>query len=197
VRALLDLARPEPLAILAHAPVELLARVTTLLKPQKLLDGIELAIDADPGLPQVRTDARRVEQVLINLIENAAHALRGAPNARIVLRATVSDLPFRRGRRSSDRDALQRASGLVLDVCDNGPGIAPEHLDRIFDPFFTTKDPGEGTGLGLWNAHRLTEVLDGRLEVRSEPGSTRFSLILPLADTGSDAQARSANPHHR
>ena len=69
-----------------------------------------------------------------------------------------------------------------LAVQDNGPGIDAELLPQIFDPFFTTKDPGEGTGLGLWNAHRLAELLGGRLEVESAPGCTRFSLLLPIAD---------------
>ena len=68
-------------------------------------------------------------------------------------------------------------------MIDNGPGIDPEHLPYVFDPFFTTKEPGEGTGLGLWNAHRLAELMGGRLEVTSQSGRTCFRLLLPVADT--------------
>ena len=75
-------------------------------------------------------------------------------------------------------------------------GIDPEALPQVFDPFFTTKDPGAGTGLGLWNAHRIAELLGGRLEVESAPGRTRFSLLLPLADTSS-ADVGPADSDHR
>ncbi len=204
VRQLLDLARPEEVALVPCVPRELLEHVAGILKPQKLMRDVELRLLAPDGLPHVRTDPRRVEQILINLVENAAHALRGVEGPRIDLRASVSTLPFRREPArgaGGGRASFESVRGVVLEVADNGPGIAPEHLDRIFDPFFTTKDPGEGTGLGLWNAHRLTEQLEGRLEVRSRPGDTCFSLILPLTDTtehggtpGADHRRRGRHP---
>jgi signal transduction histidine kinase len=77
-----------------------------------------------------------------------------------------------------------------VTVADRGPGIAAGDLPRVFDPFFTTKEPGEGTGLGLWNAHRIAELFGGRLEVTSQSGRTCFRLVLPEADTqGGHAQA--------
>jgi len=85
---------------------------------------------------------------------------------------------------------------VALRVSDNGPGIDPDTLLRVFEPFFTTKEPGEGTGLGLWNAHRLAELLGGRLEAESRPGHTRFSLLLPVTDTLA-ADARAQNSDHR
>jgi signal transduction histidine kinase len=198
VRQLLDLARPEEIAFAPCVPRELLEHVASILTPQKVMRDVELRLFAPDGLPHVRTDPRRVEQILINLVENAAHAVRGSEAPRIDLRASVSTLPFRREPvrgAATGRPSFERVRGVVLEVADNGPGIAPEHLDRIFDPFFTTKDPGEGTGLGLWNAHRLTELLEGRLEVRSRPGDTCFSLILPLTDTTEHGGAPS--PDHR
>ncbi len=182
VRQLLDLARPDPLAVEEHCPRTLLQRVQTLLAPQKLLREIELSVDAPDGLPRVRVDARRLEQVLINLVENAAHALRGTDHPKITLRAARSNLPTPSGRRRTQSEVRGPAQSLSIEVVDNGAGIPPEVIEHVFDPFYTTKDPGEGTGLGLWNAHRLIELLEGRLEVRSRPGETCFSLILPLAD---------------
>jgi signal transduction histidine kinase len=84
----------------------------------------------------------------------------------------------------------------MLEVEDNGPGIAEEHLAHVFDPFFTTKEPGEGTGLGLWNAHRLAELMGGYLEVSSQPGCTCFRLLLPASDTDA-AHGQPPDPDHR
>ena len=118
----------------------------------------------------------------MNLVENAAHALAGRADARIELIAQSSSLVPT--RRRDDRPSSRRRSSdaVVLRVVDNGPGIDPEHRDQVFDPFYTTKEPGEGTGLGLWNSHRLAELLGGRLELESSPGRTAFSLLLPIAD---------------
>ena len=72
-------------------------------------------------------------------------------------------------------------------MADNGPGIAPEHLDRVFDPFFTTKDVGKGTGLGLAVVFSLVRDLDGAVEVENAAqngaadGGAVFRVRLPLA----------------
>jgi signal transduction histidine kinase len=186
VRQLLDLARPQPLAAALLRPEALLRRAAELMGAQPVLGGIELAVEVPAGLPDVETDARSVEQILVNLIENAAHAVRGLAGARIVLSAASVRFPALPGRRSGDPKGiaipLAPARLVELAVCDNGPGIDPDVVPHIFDPFFTTKEPGEGTGLGLWNAHRLAELLAGRLEVETAPGRTRFSLILPATD---------------
>ena len=81
-------------------------------------------------------------------------------------------------------------------VVDRGCGFATDALERIFEPFFTTKPKGEGTGLGLWNAHRLAELMGGYLEVSSRPGCTCFRLLLPASDTGS-GHVQSPDPDHR
>ena len=192
VRDLLDLARSDELRLEPADPVQLLERACDRMGAQKLLDHVELVPPEPRVLPAIETDRRRVEQVLVNLIENAAHALEGRDDARIELDARPSRgrlgpgqlVPARRGGdpAGSDFGSERAVDGVELRVIDNGPGIDADTLPEIFDPFFTTKDPGEGTGLGLWNAHRLAELLGGRLEVESRPGSTCFSLVLPHAD---------------
>jgi signal transduction histidine kinase len=127
----------------------------------------------------------------VNLIENAAHALRGVPNPRIELRASRAHASARPARRASDTESQshlwRRAPDAVaFETIDNGAGIDAEDLPQIFDPFFTTKEPGEGTGLGLWNAHRIAELFGGTLEVTSQSGRTCFRLVLPEADTHRD-----------
>ncbi len=188
VRDMLDLSRPEALALERVEPRALLERLAQRMRPQALLAGIELAVAAEEGLPAVEVDLRRLDQVFVNLIENAAHALRAVPNARIELRASRAHAPARPARRASDTESAghlwRRAPDAVaFETIDNGAGIDAEDLPQIFDPFFTTKEPGEGTGLGLWNAHRIAELFGGTLEVTSQSGRTCFRLVLPEADT--------------
>ncbi len=110
----------------------------------------------------------RLEQVVLNLLLNAAQAM---PEMRFVtneIRVCV--------RANDDGRA-------VLEVADNGEGIPPEVIPRIFDPFFTTKPPGVGTGLGLSICHGIVSSLGGRITVHSEPGEgTTFHVVLPTTD---------------
>ncbi|MBM4334633.1 MAG: HAMP domain-containing histidine kinase [Deltaproteobacteria bacterium] len=195
VREMLDLSRPEALLLERVEPGALVERVASRMRPQPLLAGLELDVQVEPGLPEVEVDWRRIEQVFVNLIENAAHALRAGGGRRIELAARSGHAPSRPSRRSGDAELasyleLRAPDGVAFEVVDDGPGIDPEDLPRIFDPFFTTKGPDEGTGLGLWNAHRIAELLGGRLEVTSQSGRTCFRLVLPAADTpAGDVQA--------
>jgi len=186
VRELLSLSRPDAVELAPLEPAVLLERVRQLARTQPELERVRLEVACDPNLPVLVSDARRLEQILQNLVQNAAHALVATPGARVELAAQLV--------RASSAQAAQCA--VALRVSDNGPGIDPDTLLRVFEPFFTTKEPGEGTGLGLWNAHRLAELLGGRLEAESRPGHTRFSLLLPVTDTLA-ADARAQNSDHR
>jgi two-component system sensor histidine kinase HupT/HoxJ len=106
-----------------------------------------------------------IQQVLMNLVQNAVDALAGAAEPRIVLRFAAED-----GR-------------AVLELRDNGPGIPPDLAGKIFDPFFTTKEVGKGTGLGLSISHKIVEEHGGALKLcdRQEAGAC-FRLELPLGD---------------
>jgi len=188
VREMLDLSRPDALTVERVPAAELLEHVAERVRPQPLLAGIDLHVALEPDLPDVDVDRRRIEQIFVNLIENAAHALRGAAEPRIALGSERAHDPARPARRASDRGSESHAAerspdSVAFTVTDNGPGIDAEHLPYVFDPFYTTKEPGEGSGLGLWNAHRLAELLGGRLEVASQSGRTCFRLVLPAADT--------------
>ena len=114
--------------------------------------------------PNVRVHvcAGEIQQVLLNLMLNAADAI--GPNSAEEILVTIERVQ----------------SFGVLRVTDRGPGIAPELLTKIFDPFFTTKSIGQGTGLGLAVCRQIAEAHHGRLEVESKPGEgSRFSLWLP------------------
>jgi len=112
-------------------------------------------------LPPVECQAPQLNQVFMNLLVNAAHAME------------------QRGVITIRTGAEQ--GWVWVEISDTGKGIAPEHLKRIFDPFFTTKPVGSGTGLGLSLSYGIVEKHGGRIEVDSEPGKgTTFRVWLPM-----------------
>lgn len=132
----------------------------TLLIARPLLRRVE--VEKSLGdVPAITCSPILVNQVLLNLVTNAAQAI-DKPGGRI----TVTTRPA--------QDAI------AIDVADNGRGIASDALPRIFDPFFSPKDSGTGAGLGLSTAHRIVAQLGGRIEVRSQLGAgSTFTVTLP------------------
>ena len=125
------------------------------------LAGIEVVREYDRNLPRVPARPAELNQVWTNLIDNASSAMTG--HGRLTLRT----------RRDGGH--------AVVEVEDDGPGIAPEVLPRIWEAFFTTKPAGEGSGLGLDNTRRIVERRHrGGVEVDTGPGGTVFRVRLPL-----------------
>ena len=140
-------------------------RVLTLKTYQLERDKIRVVTDLVP-CPPVWADENRIQQVLLNLVQNAHQALVRRPDDRVL---TV---------RVGPRDGR-----VVIEVIDNGPGIPPEVLPRIFDPFFTTKPPGEGSGLGLSVSYGIVGQHGGRLYAENRPeGGAAFVVELPTGD---------------
>lgn len=116
-------------------------------------------------LPVVVSDTAQLQQVVLNILENAIDAI--GKDGTITLTTTLDE----------------KAGRVVLTIADTGPGIPAESLTRIFDPFFTTKSVGEGTGLGLSIAYGIVEKLGGHLSVQSEAGQgAAFSVALPVGE---------------
>ncbi|MCB2185365.1 MAG: PAS domain-containing protein [Deltaproteobacteria bacterium] len=171
----LGLGRPDLLASL-HAVLQL---VSGVLKHK----GIQVDLDLPDRLPPTPAGGGVMEQVLLNLLANAMDALPRGGLLRVGAAYRVK--PPRQGDLHGTLPA--GPSYVEITVQDNGPGIAPEHLERIFDPFFTTKPVGQGTGLGLSVAHGLVRELRGTLTCQSPPpdGSppgARFTVRLPVED---------------
>jgi nitrogen fixation/metabolism regulation signal transduction histidine kinase len=136
----------------------LFERVHTLLAPALQVEGLVLETQTTSAPLTVRADPQQVEQVLINLVKNAAEALAGRSDGRVALRAL--------------RDEQAK---VLIQVVDNGPGIAAELLDDIFVPFFTTKR--SGTGVGLSVSRQIMFLNKGLLSVRTGPGrGSEFTL---------------------
>lgn len=136
---------------------------------------VEKKFAAAPSIIQTRGSA--LSQVWTNLIDNAADA---SPSQGHIEIATWTE-----PANGDPKDP----GWLAVSVTDHGPGIPPEVLPRIFEAFFTTKPQGSGTGLGLEIVHRIvTQKFGGKIEVKSEPGNTRFEVRLPLQGNGAAAK---------
>jgi len=136
-----------------------------------------VVLDLNLGtLPWVECYAGKLNQVFMNMLNNASQAVKSKHPAglgRVHVRTAVHD------------------GHVVVAIGDNGVGMSDAVKARIFDPFFTTKDVGEGTGLGLSIAYSIVEKHRGRIEVESRPGEgTEFRVVLPLE------QPRTSTEHH-
>jgi two-component system NtrC family sensor kinase len=170
VQSLLSFAR-------RHQPERKLSDVNSLvettvdfLQYQLRTSNIEVVTRLDPGLPQTMLDPHQIQQVFLNILNNARQAIEGhRPNGRVTI-------------------ITERAGANVRVVLqDNGPGIADENLSKLFDPFFTTKEVGKGTGLGLSLCYGIVKEHGGTIQVRSKPGEgATFIVELPLISSAEE-----------
>lgn len=187
VQGLLDFARKSGGGREQACASALLAKAAELTRHSLEMRGIALEADASAcsamagGETQVSVASQEIEQVLVNLITNAADAIE-------MLGETERKL---RGGGIVRLSAVPENGGVRLSVEDNGPGVPEDLRGEIFEPFFTTKAAGKGTGLGLSIARRVLEDHGGSLELVSRPdglAGARFELVLPAA--GSAVTAR-------
>ncbi|ATD80858.1 MULTISPECIES: sensor histidine kinase [Desulfovibrio] len=131
-----------------------------MLKTEATNRNIDIIREYDPQVPVILSDPAQLEQIFINIIDNAIDAI--GKNGSLTIRT------------------LAWKKGVRILFTDSGPGMDQETVTRIFDPFFTTKKVGEGTGLGLAICYTILEKLGGRIEVQSRLGEgTTFSITLP------------------
>ena len=192
VRNLLTFARKGVAEKTAVDLNDVASRTSLLIMYELQLHGIELESDFSPEPAAVLGDRYELQQVLLNLVNNAVHA--------------VSQLEPGRPRRIRLETRL-RSGTAILRVCDSGPGVPPHLVNYLFTPFFTTKAPGEGTGLGLSLSYGLVKAHGGVLTYEAPPeGGAEFRITLPayqvpesLADGGAAARRVTADrpPHPR
>jgi len=127
-----------------------------------------VTLDVEPDLPKAHANGGELNQVWLNLIDNALDAIPASGHVEVI------------ARREPNR--------VVVRVVDDGPGIDPDMMPRIFDAFFTTKEPGKGLGLGLEIARRLLHQYQGEIAVQSHPGRTEFRVdLLESSESREDA----------
>ncbi|MFO1069483.1 MAG: PAS domain S-box protein [Geminicoccaceae bacterium] len=163
VKTFLAMARQKPPSF---GPVDLVRTADAALELAGYslrTSGIEVLRDLPDDLPPVHGDADQLHQVMANLVINAQQALQdSAAPRRLLIAAHVNE------------------DHVVLEVRDNGPGMAEDVVRRIFEPFYTTKPAGIGTGLGLSVCHGIVTAHGGRIDVASEPGrGTSVTIALP------------------
>ncbi len=166
-RGLLDFGRSSSQG---YAPVDLnhvIREMFSLIEEQQIFSEIATRFHLEDSLPHLVGDRGQLEQVILNLMINAAEAMEGRGEL------LVSTRSFRKPPR------------IQLVVEDSGPGIPEESRLKIFEPFYTTKQSGEGTGLGLSITHGIVQRHGGRISVETgRSGGALFSVNLPLDNTG-------------
>jgi two-component system C4-dicarboxylate transport sensor histidine kinase DctB len=149
----------EPLKVVDLAAV--VQDALTIAQGRLAAVGAEVALDLPADLPPVLGGPVRLQQVVGNVLSNAADAVEGASDRRIAI------------------SALAQGDDVMLSIRDHGPGVAPGIADRIFDPFFTTKQVGTGLGLGLSISYNIMQDFGGDLRVANHPGGGAvFTLVL-------------------
>ena len=166
VRSLLTFARPSPLSIERVDLAQLVDQVIALEAPRCNSAGIKIEQSSSGRILTIRADPERLQQVLVNLMNNAIDAM--PQGGRLGISITNGG-----------------GSQVAVNISDTGTGITEENQARIFDPFFTTKPAGRGTGLGLAVSYGIIRDHGGEIRVSSiaDKGST-FSIMLPVESNG-------------
>ena len=168
VTDLLQTARPHPPTVRKSDLNTTVEHAVMLGRQQAQAKSIEIELHKAPSLPEIEHDSDQIHQVLLNLLLNALQAIDANGKISVTLKT--------------------QGATAVVEVADNGRGIAADHLPNIFRPFYTTK--GDGTGLGLSLARRIVEDHQGRIDVTSALGKgTTFAVVLPLQRAAAPAPA--------
>jgi hypothetical protein len=162
VNSLLSFSRTSPTEFVEVDLNKVIRETLTLIEHQLEKASIEVKLTLESGLPGVKANSGKLQQVFLNLFLNARDAMETGGTLAI---------------RTWNEDGFAR-----IEVADSGQGIPPEHLERIYDPFFTTKGSRKGTGLGLSVTYGIVREHGGAIRVESRPGAgARFHVELPLA----------------
>jgi signal transduction histidine kinase len=145
---------------------------------------ITLVSNLAPELPKLQLDEFKMQQVFVNLVTNAIHAIERDGEVSITTsleKLTRRDLT---GFRSTDRFTPGERV-VIIRIEDSGPGIPEEHLKKVFDPFFSTKPTGRGTGLGLSVSQQIVDMHGGAIDVGNrEHGGARVTITLKVDRKG-------------
>lgn len=182
LQGLLDYTRPASKEVKPLPINGVVERTMLLLSSQKMFRGIQLIQRLQEPSPFALADERLLQQVIMNVLMNAAQAMPQGGRINIITEiGPVKEQP--EGTIAVGRPFGPDGEAATIAIADTGPGIPQEDLPRIFEPFFSTKETGKGVGLGLAICHSLIEAMKGAIVVESHPGlGTTFYILLPLAE---------------
>ncbi|OGC02475.1 MAG: hypothetical protein A3G35_05640 [candidate division NC10 bacterium RIFCSPLOWO2_12_FULL_66_18] len=187
LQGLLDYARPAGRVLRPSNLNGIVERTLLLVATQPSFRDIKVTQRMQDPSPVVRTDDRLLQQVLVNILMNAAQAM---PEGGELTVATGQGLaPCGEDGVTVGKVFAPGDQAATVIVTDTGPGIAEGDLPRIFEPFFSTKETGKGVGLGLAICHSIVEELGGAISVRSLPGLGTTACILLPADGAAEREA--------
>jgi two-component system NtrC family sensor kinase len=142
-----------------------ITEIVSLTAQMAKYNNVTIETDLNQGIPYIRISPSELQQVILNLINNAIDAME-KNGGTIQIETKVSKL---------------EKNNVVISICDDGPGIPKNNLTRIFDPFFTTKAVGKGTGLGLSICYGIIQKMGGKIDVHSQVGKgSRFRIWIPF-----------------
>jgi two-component system NtrC family sensor kinase len=159
IKGLLDFSHTDKLELLPGNIHELIEESLRLVKHELRIRKIDVRTELSATNPVIDMDANKIQQVLINLFMNAAHAINRDGHIKVSCKEVIV------GADEVNNDFTAGEPVLRVRITDDGPGISKEHLDKLFDPFFTTKPVGEGTGLGLSVSSKIIQLHHGTMAI--------------------------------
>ncbi len=178
VKGLLDFARQSSTTPSITEVNSVVDKTLQLLENQTIFQNIKIVRNFDPDLPSVLIDAGQLQQVIVNIVINAADAME--ENGMLTI-ATSKDF---------------RSKEIVIRISDTGKGIPEDVMPFIFEPFFTTKKVGKGTGLGLSIVHGIITRAGGKIEAASSPKGATFTVRLPIAQEAGKVESNQQKDAH-
>jgi signal transduction histidine kinase len=173
VQEVLDFVRPIRLQVEHTTVADAVQGAIQLADTKARRGAVRVSVDIPDGLPQIQADQHQLTQVFTNLLMNAYEAMEGSGHVSI----TAS--------RQRLEDGIESHEAVLVQVADDGPGIAPDVAEKVFDPFFTTKP--QGSGLGLAIVRKIVDAHDGRIDLRSNVGQgTTIRVTLPVSGGDED-----------
>ena len=175
VLEVLEFVRPIRLQVERTSIAQVLHDAMTMAERKVTRGEVRISLAIQEGLPLIQADHHQLVQLFGNLLINALEALGGKGTIAIT---AAQGVEYQEAALGSPRRAP--APTLVVEVADDGPGVAPEVLERVFNPFFTTKP--QGSGLGLAIVRKIVDAHNGRIDLKTGPGEgTRFRVTLPFS----------------
>ena len=181
IRGLLDFSAPRQLEVSDENLTDILSNAMQLVRGEMTGRQYKLVTDFQPGLPALRLDRIKAEQVFVNLLTNALHAM--PQGGTLTVRAYAKQLTgMGENLAGSAPEAFHAGDQVVVaEIDDTGSGIPEAKLGKIFDPFYTTKPTGKGTGLGLTVTRSIIDLHGGTIEITNRPeGSARATVMFKV-----------------